>query len=251
MTAMAVTDKPSGESIQTYARVAGVLGLITLVAGGFGEAYVPGQIIVAGNAAATADNLRTSETLFRWGFAAYMVEALCDVGLTMLFFVLFRPVHWNLALLSAYIRIISTAGFAAAMVLYFGASQVARSADQLSALTATQQAALTLVLMKMSGFGQSLFSMFYGAGSLILGWLMYRSGFVPRILGALMATMGIAFMARTFLLVLAPAFASPLLLATGALAFPPLTFWLLWKGVDVAKWQDRVRRTPNSLAGLA
>lgn len=237
-----ISRESGGESIQIYARAAGVLGLITIVAGGFGEAYVPAQIIVPGNAAATADNFRASEALFRWGFAAYMLEALCDVGLTMLFYVLFRPVHRNLALLCVYIRIISTTGFATAMVLYFAASQVASGAGDVGALSTDQQSALALVLIRASGFGQSLFSMFYGASSVILGWLMYRSGFLPRIFGVLMAAMGIAFMTRTFLVVLTPAYASGLLLATAALAFPPLAFWLLVKGVDVGKWEGRALR---------
>src|SRR5687768_6080566 len=112
---------PPTENIQAYARFAGILGILTIVGGGFGEAYVPGAMIVSGDAAATAHNILTGESLFRWGFAGYLLEALCDAGLTMAFWVLIRPVHRNLAMGMVVFRIISTCGFAAAMMLWWGA----------------------------------------------------------------------------------------------------------------------------------
>jgi hypothetical protein len=226
-------------SIQSYARLAGVLGILTLIAGGFGEAYAPSAIIVSGDAAATARNVLASESLFRWGFAGYLVEALCDAGLTMAFWVLVRPVHRNLAMLMVVFRIISTCGFAAAEMLYFGALPTLKSAEQLSAFQPQQLDALAYTLIRISGFGQALFSTFYGVANLIFGWLIYRSGFLPRVLGIGMAIVGIAFTGRTFLLVLAPAYASPLLLVTAGIFFPALILWLLVRGVDVARWRAR------------
>ncbi len=67
-------------SVQMYARIAGILFLVSLVAGGFGEAYVPSKLIVSGDAAATAKNLIASHSLFRLGFAAYLVEACVTLG---------------------------------------------------------------------------------------------------------------------------------------------------------------------------
>ena len=70
-------------SIQTYARIAGALILVTTVAGFFGEVYVPSRLIVSGDATATARNITTLSLLFRLGFASYLVEALCDVALVL------------------------------------------------------------------------------------------------------------------------------------------------------------------------
>jgi hypothetical protein len=67
--------------IQTYARIGGVLFMVSLAAGGFGEGFVPSQLIATGDAAATARHILNSDTLFRVGFACYLVEALCDVAL--------------------------------------------------------------------------------------------------------------------------------------------------------------------------
>jgi len=236
------------EDIQAYARLAGVLGVITLIVGGFGEAYVPGAIMVAGDAAATARNILAPEALCRWGFAAYLVEAFCDVGLAMAFWVLFRPAHRNVALLMVLFRVISTAGFAGAQVLWFGALRALGNAEQLASFTPDQLDALAFALLGLASFGGALFTGFYGVASLLLGWLILRSGLIPKILGVLMAIMGAAFVLQTFLVIVAPAYASPLLLAVAIVAFLPLTFWLLVKGVDVARWQElTARRVPQEV----
>jgi hypothetical protein len=73
------TSARAGTSIQRYARAAGVLILLSIVFGTFGEGYAPSRLIVSTDATATARNILASPLLFRGGFAAYWVEALCDV----------------------------------------------------------------------------------------------------------------------------------------------------------------------------
>ena len=236
--AQSLTGDPAGrESIQTYARLAGVLGLITIVAGGFGEAYVPTKMFVAGDPAATAQRILGNESLFRWGFAGYLVEALCDATLTMLFWVLVRPVHRNLAMLMVVFRIISTCGFGASEMLYFGALPALRGGQSVAALPPAQMEALAYVLLRVAAFGGALFSTFYGVANIVFGWLIFRSGYLPRVFGVAMIITGLAFAARTFLLILAPPYASGLLLATAAVAFIPFILWLLVKGVNEEAWR--------------
>jgi hypothetical protein len=239
MSAIAATASAPDAPIRRYTVLAGLLGVLTLIGGGFGEAYVPGALIVSGDAAATARNILGREALFRWGFAGYLIEALCDAGLTMAFWVLTRPVSRNLSMLMVVLRIISTCGFATAMVLYFGALTTLES-TQLSAFSREQINGFAYTLVRLSGFGQALFSMFYGVANIIFGWLVYRSGYIPRVFGVALAIMGVAFTLRTFLLVLAPSLASPYLLATAAIAFLPFIFWLLLKGVDEDVWRARI-----------
>src|SRR5436305_7735074 len=93
--------------------------LISFVAGSFGEFYVPSKLVVAGNAAATVSNVLNHEMLFRFGFAGYLLEALCDVGLALVLYVLLKPVHRNLALLSAFFGLVSTALFAVCEMFFF------------------------------------------------------------------------------------------------------------------------------------
>src|SRR6266571_4797462 len=114
-------------SVQSYARAAGIMFLISLVAGSFGEFYVPSKLIVAGNAAATVSNILDHEMLFRLGFAGYLLEALCDVALALVLYVLLKPVHRNLALLSAFFGLVSTALFAVCEMFLFCAPLLVRN----------------------------------------------------------------------------------------------------------------------------
>ena len=241
-TAALITPDPrEPASIRAYTRRAGILGLITVVAGRFGEAYVPGVVFVAGDPAATAERILANESLFRWGFAAYLVEALCDATLTMVFWVLVRPVHRNLAMLMVVFRIISTCGFGASEVLYFGALLALRGGRMVATLPPAQMEALAYVMLRVAAFGGALFSTFYGVANVVFGWLLYRSRFVPRVFGVAMIVMGVAFAARTFLLILSPPYASGLLLVTAAVAFIPFILWLLVKGVNEEAWRRAVR----------
>lgn len=224
--------------IRRYARLAGVFGLITVVAGGFGEVYVPDSLIVSGDPRATAQRILGNESLFRLGFASYLLEALCDATLTMLFWVLVRPVHRDLAMLMVVFRIISTCGFGASQVLYFGALTTVLSDPATSALDPIQRDGIAYLLLRIAGFGGMLFSAFYGMANICFGWLVHRSGYIPRVFGVGIIVTGVSFVVHTLLLILAPAHASGLLLATAAVAFIPFTTWLLVKGVNEAKWRS-------------
>lgn len=238
MTARPIISKASPDAIQAYARTAGVLGLISIMAGGFGEAYVPAVLVVPRDAAATAAGILTSESLFRWGFTAYLVEAVCDVGLTLLFYLLLRVVRKDLALLAVFFRLIGTAGFAMAQVFYFSALPIVGGADHLKAFSPEQLRTLALLSLNVSGYGQTVFTMFYGVGSVLLGYLMYRSRFLPKFIGVLLALSGVGFVAKTFTWAIAPSYSSSLLLMPAGVAALALTGWLLVKGVDVAKWKE-------------
>jgi hypothetical protein len=240
MTAGAVT---SADSTQLYARTAGVLGLISIVAGGFGEAYVPGVLVVLGDAAATATNIATSESLFRWGFTAYLVEGLCDTGLSLLFYILLGIVRKDLALLAVFFRLIGTAGFGMAQVFHFAAFPMVANTEQLEAFSPDQLHALAMFSLNLSRYGQAVFTMFYGVGSILIGHLIYRSDFLPKFIGILVALSGLGFVARTFTWALAPSYSSPLLLMPAAIAFLTLTVWLLVKGVDTVKWNEKAAHT--------
>ena len=139
---------------------------------------------------------------------------------------------------SAPIRLISTAGYAMAEILYFAASRILAGAGYLKTFSPNQLNTLALLSLKVSGFGGGMFLLFYGVASVLLGTLIYRSSFLPRGLGVLLAISGLGFVAKTFASVLAPAYASSLLLIPTVVAGLSLTLWLLVRGVDVSKWQE-------------
>ena len=233
-------------SVQTYARVAGVLFLLTMIGGGLGEMYLPSKLIVANDATATAANIRNSDFVFRLAFAMYLVEALCDVALAWIFYVLLRPVHRELALLAAFFGLVSTALFGFAELLYFASALVLRDADYLQSFSVDQRNTLALLSLKAYSTGAGIFMAFYGTATLLRGWLVFRSRYLPKFLGVLQILGGAGFIVSNFLVVLAPRYASPLLYAPMFLAGLSLTLWFLIKGVNVQKWEEQAAlpRTP-------
>lgn len=222
-------------SMQTYAKVAGILFLISMVAGFFGEFYAPSRLIVSGDAAATAKNIVAFNSLFRVGFASYLVEAVCDIALSLVMYLLLRPVRKDLALLAAFFGLVSTAVFAVAELFYFGSSLLLGGADYLKTFSPDQLNTLGLLSLKMYVLGGGIFMVFYGIATLLRGYLIYRSGYLPKALGVLLALAGLGFIVSNFVLVLSPAYASDILLLPMFLAGVSATVWLLVKGVDVRK----------------
>jgi hypothetical protein len=226
--------------VQRWARIAGALLLISLVAGGFGEAYVPSKIIVSGDAAATVANIRNFEFMYRLGFAAFLIESLCDIALVVILYALLKPVNKQLSLMAAFIALVGTAVFAVAELFYVAPVLIMRGAtDYLNTFSPDQLNSLVLLSLKFYSYGGMITTAYYGVGWLIRAYLIFRSGYLPKFLGVLMAIGGLGFVVRNFLLILMPAYASTVLLM---LMFPGgllLAVWLLVKGVDVPKWKAR------------
>ena len=228
-------------NIQAYARVAGVLFFLSLIGGGFGEGYMPSKIIVSNDPAATAANIRAFAFLFRLAFAGFLLESLCDTALSLSFYVLLKPVNKHLSLLAAFFGLMAAATFAVTELFYFMAMHWLSDAAYLKAFQPEQLQAMALVSLKYYTYGGALFTAYYGVAWIIRSYLIFQSGYLPKLIGVLMATGGFGFVARNFLLVLAPAYASDVFLM---LLFPGgllLMIWLLVRGVDVAKWNERTR----------
>jgi hypothetical protein len=237
--------------VQRYARIAGALFLISLVAGGFGEAYVPARLTVATDAAATAANLRNFNLLYRLGFAAFLVESLSDISLALILYALLKPVSKELSLLAAFFGLIGTALFAFAELFYFAPLLIMGGAGYLNTFSPDQLNSLVLLSLKFYGYAGMIFTAYYGMAWIVRACLIFRSGYLPRFLGVLMGIGGIGFVVRNFLLILSPAYASDVLLM---LMFPGgliLTVCLLVKGVDVDRWNEKVRTTRAFSDGMA
>jgi hypothetical protein len=224
-------------NVQKYARFAGMLFLISIIGGGLGEHYIPSQLMVTGDSAQTAANIRESAWLLRLGFATYLVEAICDITLAWVLYVLLKPVERNFALLAAFFGLVSTATFAGMEHFYFASLYPQSGAEYLKTFTPAQLDSLTLLMLKLYGGG--LFMAFYGLATGIRGYLIYRSGFLPAWLGVVMMIAGVGFILKNFTLVLVPAYSSDFLLLPTFITAVSMAFWLLIKGVDVAKWEAK------------
>jgi hypothetical protein len=230
--------------VKTYSRAVGIFVILTMFGGWFGEVQIPSQFMT-GDAATTAAKLRLHDDLFRLGFAMYLIEAFSDLVLAWLFYVLLRPVHRDLALLSAFFGLVSMSLFAVMKMFYFSAPLLLTS-RYLTAFSPEQIDALAGAFLSLYGGLNGLFMLFYGTGWIIRGYLTFRSGYLPRFLGALMAVAGLGFFAKNLTKLLAPAYSSDLLLAPMFLNFVALALWMLVRGVDQAKWDRAVAERHRS-----
>src|SRR5215471_21526958 len=233
MTAAAVVtnqlESTSDAPIQRYARVMALLILLSAVFGGLGESYIPSKLIVSGDAAATVNNITSSPMLFRLGFATYLVEAVCDVALALLFYVLLRPAGEYLALFTAFLGLISTALYAVAEAFYFAPTIILSGADYLKAFSPDQLRSLSLFCLQLFGRIAGLFLGLYGLATVLRGYLIYRCGYLPRTIGVLFMIGGAAFILETLATILAPQYTSPLLLMPIGIAGISLMLWLFVK----------------------
>jgi len=181
------------------ARVAGLIYLSMVLTGPFSLIYVPGKLIVRGNAAATANNILAHQTLFRFGILADMIGAIIFICLAMALHHLFSGVSKaHASLMVALVLVSAAVGFAnilnnvAALTLFRG------GADFLSAIDKPQRDALAMLFLRLNGQGDILNETFWGLWLLPFGILVFRSRFLPRFLGVWLIVNGFAWVALSF-----------------------------------------------------
>jgi general stress protein CsbA len=230
-------------SPQVYARIGGILYLLIAAGGVFAEAFVRGRLIVRGDAAATAANILQSETLFRAGLAAETFMLVCDVAVAAILYVLLNPVNRNLALIAAFLRVTHAGVYGFTGILHLAAVIVLGRDEFLQAFDSQQLHALAYLSLRLHGYGYSVSLVFFGCSLVILGHLIYRSDYLPRMLGVLLMIAGMCYLTNSFAHILAPAVAAslfPWILLPAVPAEMGLSLWLIVKGVNLAKWQETV-----------
>lgn len=221
--------------MKRVARITGLLYLVIIVCAGFGEGAVRSTLVVPGDAAATAANIRGSEMLFRAGFVADLLAFLSDLAVSVLLYVLLRRVHRTVAMIAAAFRLLAHPAIAAVNMLnHFGALVVLGGAGYLSSFTPGQLEALALLMMEMHGYGYLIGGAFFGVHLGLLGWLLLRSGLVPPLLGVLVALAGAGYLVESFGMFLFPAHEglyTMLVTITAVIGEVTLCLYLLIKGV--------------------
>jgi hypothetical protein len=238
-----MTTRTGETSPQVYARIGGVLYLIIIAAGILGEIFVRGRLVVSGDAAATAQQIMASPLLWRIGITGDIIMHVCDVPLMLIFYVLLRPVHKNLALLAVLFNLIQTAVLVANKLNLLLPLFLLDNANYLKAFTPDQLHVLAYLLIKLHGYGFGIGLIFFGFECLVVGYLIFKSGYLPWILGVLIQIAGLSYLTNSFALLLAPSFAaliSPAILLPALIGEMSLCLWFLLKGVNVEQWNKRV-----------
>jgi len=229
-------------SPQHYARICGVLYLLIIALGMFGEVAVRGAIVVAGDPAATAANIAGNELLWRAGIAGDLLMQVLDVPTIVIFYLLLRPVSRSLALMSTVFNIVQTSALALNKLALIAPLLLLGQADLPGALPAAQWQGLSYLAIQAHGHGFGVGLIFFGFTCVIRGYLIVRSTYLPKLLGVLLLLAGASYLVNSFALILAPDIAAALFPAILVPAFVGelcLAVWLLVKGVDLPRWQQR------------
>ena len=216
------------------ARIAGVFYLLTILFGVFGMA-VHQSLVVPSDASRTTANMLANDALYRSSIAAGIVATSCYLTVTILLYELLRPANKTIALLAASFSVIGCA-LGAVRAAFAWAPLVLKGAGG-SAFTTEQVQVLTVTFLSFGDQTEQLGLVFFGAFCALIGYLIFVSTFLPRIVGGLMALAGFGWL--TFLWPPLAGAVYPFNVALGGLGELTLTIWLLSAGVNVQRWQQR------------
>ena len=161
------------------ARAAGFLYLIVIVAGGFAEAFVREGLTVYGDAVATAQNILASEQMYRYGFVADLICLICSIFLSLIFYILFKPVNRNLSLLALIFSIMGGAVMAVNLLNQLAPLLLLHNSSYLQAFKIDQLQTMSLFFLNLQSQGYNISLLLFAFYFPLIGWLVYTSNFLP------------------------------------------------------------------------
>ena len=220
------------------ARIAGALYLLLVVTGVFSFLFVFSSLVVPGDAAETANNIMASESLFRSGIVSWLIGQTIFVLLVLVLYKLLKVVNKNAALLMVIFALVSVPIAFINELNQFAALLLLSGADYLTVFETDQLHALVLFFLDLREGGFAIAGIFWGLWLLPFGYLVYKSGFLPRILGVLLIIGGFGYLIDFFIFFLFPNFDVAVSNFTG-FGEILIALWLLIKGVNVEQWEKR------------
>lgn len=224
-------------SPRAKARLAGVFEALEGTASAGGQVIILGNLVVQGNAAATAHNILANEALFRFGFLISVAGVAFHLAWSLLMYQLLRPVNSTLASLAVFVVIICCAMQAVTAFFYLAPLLVLQGGSSVSGLGVEQTQALAFVFIRLNTAAFQIDLVFFGLWCVLTGYLMVRSKFLPRILGALLMLDGLG-----WTLYMWPPFANflfPVIAVVSGVAEAPLQVWLIAFGVNSKRWNEQ------------
>jgi hypothetical protein len=217
------------DSTKKQARIAGLLYVLIAVTAPVGLIYVPGKLFVSGDATATADHIRASESLLRTGIASELFHQTIEVFLVLVLYGLFKPVNKSFArqlailgLVPIPIVFLNVLNEIAALILVSGA-------NFLAVFGKPQLDAFAMFFIRLHGQGLHVAAIFWGLWLFPFGLLVMRCGFIPKALGVLMMIAGLGYVLDSFTSLILPHYTSIVGDVAGILEFGelPIILWLL------------------------
>ncbi|MGI9232576.1 MAG: DUF4386 domain-containing protein [Woeseiaceae bacterium] len=222
-------------STKKAARIAGLLYFLLALTGAFSILYVPSTLVVFGDAAATAENISSSELLFRTGILSGVVSHIIFILLVLALYHLLSEISRRLAMLMVTFVVIGVAIGFVNTVNQLGALIVLSGADFLSVFEKPELESLAYLFLRLHSHGIQIIQLFWGLWLFPFGLLVYKSRFIPKILGVLVIVAGVGYLLATMTFLVFPQYQSALstlftILEMGEL---PIIFWLLIVGANI------------------
>ena len=228
-----------GMSPRFKARVAGVFEALEGATSSYGQVLILGRLVVAGNAALTAANILAHERLFWVGFVLSVGGSVFHAAWAALFYVLFKPVNRNVSVVAAFVMLVGCAIQALTSLLYLAPLLVMKGGSSLSGFTTEQLHSLAFVFLKLNSYAFDIDLVFFGFWCILSGYLIFKSTFMPRILGVLLAIDGVGWVC--FIYPPLGSYLFPVVAVASGLAEIPLQLWLIIMGVNNQRWMEQAR----------
>ena len=231
-----MTNRNANTSPLFIARMGGASWLLCFLTSAFAMS-VGTKLIVFNDAAATATNLLANEALFRSSTAALLISGAFYVAATLFIYQVLKPVNKTLSLLAALFSLIGCAIGALGCLFDLVPFILLQKAEYLTVFSVEQLQALTLMFLNLRVQANNIGLVFFGLHCLGVGYLILRSTFLPRIIGALMVLAGLGWL--TFLSPPLAQSLAPYNMMPGAIGELSLTLWLLIRGLNVKRWSEQ------------
>jgi hypothetical protein len=231
-----MTNHNTEKSPLHLARVAGWLYLCMVPFGIFGVMWVPSIMYVPGDTAATANNIMASESLFRLGIVSALIVQVLHIFVVLALYKLLKPVNRNYALLMVIFALVGVPIAMLSELNQYAALALLSGADYLATFTAEQLNAQVTLFLNLRESGLVIAWIFWGLWLFPMGYLVFKSGYIPRILGILLMIGCIGYQIDFLTSVLFPKF-DVLISGVASIGELLLPLWLVIKGVDVEQWE--------------
>ncbi|WP_346354040.1 DUF4386 domain-containing protein [Azotosporobacter soli] len=223
-------------SQRTVAITAGIAFFLMTIAALFAYGFALGHLIAPGDATATVNQIMASPMLLRLTVCSFLIVLLCDVVVAWALYLFLRPVNENLALLMAWLRLMYAAMLGIAMFNLLKVLLIVSDADYLTLFTSKALQAQVFLFLKAFMMEWSAGLLIFGVHLFLLGYLVLKAGYIPKILGGLLIIGAFCYVTTNFANLLWSDYEHykatlelllSLPMALGELSF---AFWLLFKG---------------------
>ena len=240
MTTLLAETSPS-----TRGRILAALYLLVILGGVIAQLFISDRLVVPNDAAATAANIVANKSLYRLAFTIFMLEMAAQVAVSVLFYDLLKPVNRSVARLSAIFGLTASGIKTVARVFFYAPLIVLSGASYLSVMEPAQLEALAFLFLRINSQGAAIALVFFGFETVLRGWLVFKSGFLPRFLGVFSMIGGLGWLTYLW-----PPLGSQVFMGVALFAIVSVfatAGWLFIRGVDDVKWRERAALAATSI----